>query len=351
MRDRLAALFSSFSSLRLMMLGDFFIDQYLHLDARLTEISLETGLEAYQVVKIQNSLGAAGTVANNLCAMGIQVEALTLRGDDANGIVMHALMDEQKIGTRGVVIKENLFTPTYGKPMLRERDVFIHELNRLDIKNGQPLSLSLERELIDRFFGLLPEVDGVLVTDQVQEKDCGVVTTEMRAALAKAAVQFRGLPIWVASRERAAKFHEIAIKTNQHEARKALKLPSGSSLDSLHLAIALHQQIQQPVLITAGEEGIAYCDHESNGQIPAVRVDPPLDVVGAGDSVMAAAVATICAGGSLREAAIVGCLAAAVTIKKIGTTGTACIKEMLDVFENYCQQYPSFSMDHLDRKA
>src|SRR6516165_1575486 len=52
--------------------GDLFLDRYLDIDAALTEPSLETGLDAYQVVRVRNSPGAAGTVVNNLAALGVK---------------------------------------------------------------------------------------------------------------------------------------------------------------------------------------------------------------------------------------------------------------------------------------
>lgn len=55
----------------------------------------------------------------------------------------------------------------------------------------------------------------------------------------------------------------------------------------------------------------------------------PIDTVGAGDSVAAAFAAALCAGATLLEGAQVGNLAAAVTIKQIGTTGTATPAQLL----------------------
>ena len=39
-----------------------------------------------------------------------------------------------------LVIRPDRFTPTYTKPMMREPDGAMHELNRLDIKNRTPLA-------------------------------------------------------------------------------------------------------------------------------------------------------------------------------------------------------------------
>src|SRR5436305_11255276 len=68
------------------VLGDLFLDRYLDIDAALTESSLETGLDAYQVVRVRNSPGAAGTVINNLAALGVKrICAISLIGEDGEG--------------------------------------------------------------------------------------------------------------------------------------------------------------------------------------------------------------------------------------------------------------------------
>jgi len=54
------------------VLGDLFLDRYLDLDAARTEPSIETGLDAYQVVSVRSYPGAAGTVINNLAALGAE---------------------------------------------------------------------------------------------------------------------------------------------------------------------------------------------------------------------------------------------------------------------------------------
>src|SRR5579859_8277060 len=68
------------------VLGDLFLDRYLDLDANLTEPSLETGLDAYQVVRVRSQPGAAGTVINNLAALGVgRIVPIAIIGDDGEG--------------------------------------------------------------------------------------------------------------------------------------------------------------------------------------------------------------------------------------------------------------------------
>src|SRR6202012_5543972 len=72
--------------LRVGVLGDLFLDRYLDIDAALTEPSIETGLDAYQVVRVRSYPGAAGTVINNLVALGVgRVCPIAIVGDDGEG--------------------------------------------------------------------------------------------------------------------------------------------------------------------------------------------------------------------------------------------------------------------------
>src|SRR2546421_13113717 len=80
------------------VLGDLFLDRYLDLDAARTEPSLETGLDAYQVVRVRASPGAAGTVLNNLVALGVgRVCPVAVIGDDGEGDELGQALRRQKV--------------------------------------------------------------------------------------------------------------------------------------------------------------------------------------------------------------------------------------------------------------
>src|SRR5438445_2962408 len=108
--------------LSLGVLGDLFLDRYLEIDATLTEPSVETGLDAYQVVRVRPSPGAAGTVINNLIALGVKlVRPIAVIGDDGEGYELrHALRDLGRVDPPGVFAWRGRRTPTYTKPMLHQ---------------------------------------------------------------------------------------------------------------------------------------------------------------------------------------------------------------------------------------
>src|SRR5271165_3177635 len=104
-------------SLTIGVIGDLFLDRYLDLDAALTEPSLETGLDAYQVVRVRAVPGAAGTVLNNLVALGVgRVVPVSVVGNDGEGFeLLQALRSMPPVCLDGLVQTDGRRTPTYTK--------------------------------------------------------------------------------------------------------------------------------------------------------------------------------------------------------------------------------------------
>ncbi|GAH69076.1 unnamed protein product, partial [marine sediment metagenome] len=119
--ERLRELLDGFARVRLAVFGDFFLDRYLIIDPARTEVSLETGLEAYQVVDKRPQPGAAGTVTSNLAALEVgEIRAVGFIGDDGEGYELRQGLEATGINTRHLLVRPELFTPTYCKPMIRE---------------------------------------------------------------------------------------------------------------------------------------------------------------------------------------------------------------------------------------
>jgi sugar/nucleoside kinase (ribokinase family) len=199
----------------------------------------------------------------------------------------------------------------------------------------------------------------VIIADQVQERNCGLITDKVRAALARLAAAYPTKIFAADSRVRIGEFERVIIKPNIHEARAALQaidqnalaqskpgaqadfLPNTRTADH-DLAIAgrcgraLLEKNQRPVFITLGERGILAVTKAGVEHIPGLPITGEIDIVGAGDSVMAGLVAGLCAGGTAKEAAIIGNMAASITIQQLGTTGTASPEQLQRRFEEWC---------------
>jgi rfaE bifunctional protein kinase chain/domain len=331
-RDRLAALLERFPQQRILVLGDYFLDKYLDIDRALAETSLETGLEAHQVVCVRTSPGASGNVAANLCALGVPVVCLSVVGDDGEGYVLRRELRARGADPEPLIVAPERMTPTYTKPMMHEADGVVHELSRLDHKNRTPLPVEIEEQVIARLRQLVPQVQGVVVADQVGERNVGVVTDRVRETLAALAAAHPDLPFIVDSRERVGEYRGMLLKPNDREALHAV---DGGWRDAPSLAEAeraglmLAARAGRPVFVTVGPQGTLVCAGGRAQRVPAVQVAGPIDIVGAGDSTLAGIIAALCSGATPVEAAGVGNLVASVTIRQLGTTGIATPEQVL----------------------
>lgn len=338
-RKRLEEILNKIQQVRLVVLGDFFLDSYLMMDRRLSEFSIETGLEAFQVVETRHNPGAAGTVVSNLRSLGAGVLAIGLVGDDGNGYLLRRRLGEQQVDLRGFLEVPGMLTPTYTKPLMRELDGYVHELNRMDIKHRTALTESHEAALVEQLRALLPEADGMLVIDQVSERNCGVVTDRIRQAISQLADTYPDKVICADSREYLGLFENVILKANVHESIRATQAavdPHEEPKQTAdHCGRVLSAKTHHPVIITLGSDGLYLLENEKNPgwHLPSLPVPGPVDIVGAGDSVNAAVGAALCAGASLREAGLLGNLAASVVIQQIGTTGTASPQQILQQFD------------------
>jgi sugar/nucleoside kinase (ribokinase family) len=93
----------------------------------------------------------------------------------------------------------------------------------------------------------------------------------------------------------------------------------------------IHERVAAPVFVTCGAAGLVAVDAAGTYVIPGVPVAGPTDPVGAGDAVVAALAAGLAAGLDPRTAATLANLAAAVTVRKLHTTGTATPAEILEL--------------------
>jgi len=322
---RLEYILQRIPHLTVAVLGDLFLDRYLDIDATLTEPSIETDLDAYQVTRVRSVPGAAGTVINNLVALGVRcVMPVSVIGDDGEGHELRqALAKLNVIDARHVIQAPDRRTPTYTKPMLHAPGQAPRELNRLDIKNRSRLSAAIEDQIIQGMKAVSRVAEGLIVLDQVTEEDCGVVTNRVRKALADLARNDRTYFILADSRVRIGEFRSVCVKPNIHE---CLAATEGSANNLAAGVNKLALKTDAVVFCTQGENGILVGYPEENRApqpIPGFPVKGPIDIVGAGDSTSAGITCAILAGASPEEAAAFGNLVASITVQQIGTTGTA----------------------------
>ena len=330
-RARFETLLASLPLARIAVVGDFCLDRYLEIDPARGEISLETGLEVYNVSHVRSQPGAAGTILNNLVDLGVsELYPVGFCGEDGEGFELLVALKSMP----GVQPDYFLQTPgrrtfTYCKPLLLTPGHAPRELNRLDSKNWSPTPEDVSQKIIASLEAVADFADAIIIMDQVGVAETGVITRSVLEAVRRLAATHPQL-LWLADSRRGLKnYPPVGLKMNERELA-ALTGTSARSLDEIKAAAAkLAGTHARTVFVTLAERGIIGAAPDGTLEhVPVFPVRGVIDIVGAGDAVTANLTAALTAGATLREALEIAMAAASVVIHQLGTTGTADLKQI-----------------------
>ncbi|HTO93944.1 MAG TPA: PfkB family carbohydrate kinase [Bacteroidota bacterium] len=325
---RAAEILEGIRSARIGIVGDFCLDAYWQIDQGTPELSLETGKPTRAVRTQQYNPGGAGNVAANCRAIGTgTVRAFGIIGGDLFGRELSALLSRRGTDTSGLIAQERGWdTPVYAKPYID-----VEEQERIDFGRWNALEPDSEAALIRAVREALPGLDAVIVNQQLER---GFASPTVIRALNEIAASVPRVPFILDSRTMSGAFSGMFCKLNAAEACR-IAGPAGADSSGATPAMiggwarTIAGRTGKPVFVTRGSDGILLFDGSTIENLGAVRLDGPIDTVGAGDTTVAAIASSLAAHASLREAGEMGNLAAAVTVKKLRETGTANAEEIL----------------------
>lgn len=329
-RELLSKIISDIRSVKIAIVGDFCLDAYWFIDESLSEISLETGRATTPIKEQRYSLGGAGNVANNITAMGVKdVRAFGVIGPDPFGREMIKIMHQNEIDTRNLIVQEkNWLSHVFTKPHIG--DV---EQSRIDFGNFNALSKEIADKLIGLLKAELPEVDVVIINQQVIS---GIHTEYFREQLLQVIRQFPDKKFIVDSRKYNMVYDGAIRKMNDREAMELVDIKKGADENISYSEISkaaefLYEKFDKPLFITRGGRGSLVIDEDGIANIEGLMILSEVDTVGAGDSYLAGAASALAAGYDMKTAGEIGAYVAGVTVQKLFQTGTASPEEILQI--------------------
>ena len=316
------------SAVKIAVVGDFCLDAYWFVDESKSEISIETGQATRPVLRQKYSLGGAGNVTSNLAAMEVKdIRAFGVIGHDPFGPEMVNLMIKAGINTDNLLIQnEQWATHVYIKPYIDDK-----EQNRIDFGNYNILSEDTANRLIHNLENEVNKVDLVIINQQVLS---GIHTEYFKKKLVEVINRFPD-KIFIADSRNYTDFYSGAYrKMNDTEASLQCGIKRGPDelvpyTEVLNAARTLHLRYKKPLFITRGGRGSLSVTESGVTEIPGLMIISKVDTVGAGDSYLAGAAATLAAGYPMEIAAEIGSYVAGVTVQKLYQTGTASPSEIL----------------------
>ena len=170
-------------------------------------------------------------------------------------------------------------------------------------------------------------VDVLCVCDQMRY---GCITEAVRKRICELGAN--GLTVITDSRNRIGLYQNVIVKPNDVE---AAAIAGCENLPLEDVAVKISEHTHRPSIITLGGKGCLVCQNGSVRHVAGRKVEPPLDTCGAGDTFLSALSSAFATGIDLADAAELANAACAVTIRKIGTTGTASRAEILSELARY----------------
>ena len=333
--ERFQQVAASYPRLKIALIGDFCLDRYLEIDPTRSETSIETGLEVYNITRVRSHPGGAGTILNNLVALGVgHIFCVGFCGEDGEGFELRrALAQLRGVDLSHFVTTSQRQTFTYTKPLVITPGKAPRELNRLDIKNWSETPVQIAEQLAKSATALFQQVDAVILLDQVDIANTGVVTSTLLDALAPLAAADPSKLVIADSRRSLKDFPAVCLKMNRAELALLSNLPSSVTVpEAAAQAKALAGKGGRNVFVTLSEHGIIAA--APSGQVvhaPALPTRGEIDIVGAGDSVTANLTAALAAGATLSEALTIAMSASSIVIHQLGCTGTATPAQIADI--------------------
>jgi rfaE bifunctional protein kinase chain/domain len=279
-------IFDSFSKLRVLIIGDVMIDNYVW--GKVSRISPEAPVPVVSVVRKEQRLGGAANVALNVQALGAIPILCSVIGVDREGKHFLELMEEQKLAPKGILKSRDRITTMKTRVIGNN-----HHLLRVDEEIDSDVTEHETELLLQRISYLIDtqKIDVIIFEDY----DKGLITESLIREVVRHAKKLK-VPVVVDPKKKHFMNYQGAtlFKPNLKELKEGLKNDFDHSSEKA-LAKAVDQLKTKLkidlALITLSEHGIYVHGRHVKKRLPA-HYRNISDVSGAGDTVVS--VAALC---------------------------------------------------------
>jgi D-beta-D-heptose 7-phosphate kinase/D-beta-D-heptose 1-phosphate adenosyltransferase len=317
--DRLARLIDAFPRARVLVIGDVMLDEFIW--GQVTRISPEAPVPVVWAQSESVMPGGAANVANNIRALGGQVQLIGVVGSDRWGDVLVDELTKRKVDVAGLVRDASRPTTVKTRVIAHHQQVV-----RLDREYPAPLGPSVVTRLLNVVRKQLDTIDAVVIEDYGK----GVITRKLLEEVIPLARAKRKLITVDPKEEHFDLYRDVTVVTpNRAEAGAMVGRTLETERDVIQAARELVKRLNaESVLMTLGEDGMCLCEKAGRCvRIPTVA-QAVFDVAGAGDTVIGTLTTALAIGASLHEAAVLANYAAGIVVGKVGVA-TASPQELL----------------------
>ncbi|MEK6674505.1 MAG: bifunctional heptose 7-phosphate kinase/heptose 1-phosphate adenyltransferase [Planctomycetota bacterium] len=305
----------SFPGRRVLVVGDFILDQYVYGDAE--RISPEAPVPVLRVVESSQAVGGSANVSACISALGSEVTCCGMVGDDPEGECLVALIRKSGGDPSGVRLlqgrKTTIKTRMIGLAQHRHRQ----QLLRVDREDTTPLSEEHAGELCAAAVRFVSRVDVVCLEDY----DKGVISRCLvEAVVAEARKSGKQVLVDPARLSDYGRYRGVDVITPN---RAELSLVSGRTLTTMGEVAEAAQKLRKDydirfVVATVDRDGSVLVTDDGTWKHLPTTPRAVYDNTGAGDAVLAMLAASLAAGADLESATRLANIAGGLEVEKFG---------------------------------
>ena len=303
----------SWKSTRVIVIGDTIVDQYAACEA--IGMSAEAPVVVVKELDNRNFIGGAAIVASHIRALGANCDFISIVGNDDTANLVKKELKRNSIAHKLIVDSSR---PTTFKKRYIVGSQKLFRVSRLE---DHSIDEKIEDQLIKELEHKIPNANGIIISDFVY----GVITKRILKRIYSLAQEYNIMlfgDVQCSSQiGLITKFKNFNLLCpNEKEARLALQdKESGLELLSKKL---LSITSSERLIMKLGAGGFIAYDRLASGDLysqffPALSVNP-VDVSGAGDSLLAVMATGLSNQQSMMSTAALGCCMASLAVEKMG---------------------------------
>jgi D-beta-D-heptose 7-phosphate kinase/D-beta-D-heptose 1-phosphate adenosyltransferase len=254
--------------MNIIVIGDIMID--INNNSEVKRRAPEADVPIYNILDVNYILGGAANVAQNLKNLGVNVEIISVIGNDNNGEIIKNMLESKFISNHLIVDEERSTTQ-------KNRIFLNNKLQvRFDIETTHDITVKIEQQILDYILNK-KNIDAIVISDY----DKGLLTENLCQIIIKYA-NANNIPTFVDPKiKNYMKYKDCFLfKPNQNEA----EIITGENNIAFILNSLKDKICSKNILLTRGNEGMIL--NNIFNKIQHNNCINLVDVTGAGDIVL-----------------------------------------------------------------
>lgn len=321
--NSLVTIGENFPNKKIVIVGDLVADQFLH--GTISRVSREAPVLILRHDETETLAGGAANAAVNVASLGGKAVLVGILGNDRNGRALLQKLNNSKVNCDFVSTSEKVQTTTKVRVLAGQYYAPRQQVIRIDYENKETIDSDLQEELKKSLVLSAENADAIIISDyNYGAAGANIAQTAREIAAAEK------IPLLVDSRFNLRNFQNATTATpNQDEVEQILG-KDFTEQDCVNLCKNLGYQ---SLLITCGNKGMILIEPgKQSVRIEAVGAKEPIDVTGAGDTVIAAYALGLASKLSFTDAAKLANHAGGIVVMKKGTASVS-LAELVNSLE------------------